>query len=135
MTPFPQPQGTQCASARLDEKQDNAMTAETIETQAEWKRVCALDEIPVLGSRVVASTVHGSIAVFRNADSEVFALRDKCPHQGGPLSQGIVHGRSVTCPLHNWRIQLDDGEAIAPDVGCAHSFPVKVEDGAVYLHV
>lgn len=99
-----------------------------------WQKVCALDAIPQLGARVVKSA-HGNIAVFRNAVDEVFALLDKCPHRGGPLSQGIVFGRKVACPLHGWNIGLDDGNAVAPDVGCARSFPVKVENGLVLLEV
>jgi nitrite reductase (NADH) small subunit len=87
-----------------------------------------------LGARVVTSR-HGNIAVFRNADDEVFALLDKCPHRGGPLSQGIVFGRRVACPLHGWNIKLDDGDAVAPDVGCAKSFPVKIEHGVVMLNL
>jgi nitrite reductase (NADH) small subunit len=58
---------------------------------------------------------------------------DSCPHKGGPLSQGIVHGTSVTCPLHAWKIGLADGEAQAPDVGCVKRFEVKIEDGVVSL--
>ncbi len=107
----------------------------TLEADVDWKRVCAVDEIPVLGSRVVNSQAHGSIAIFRNGDGEVFALRDRCPHKAGPLSQGIVHGTTVTCPLHSWKIQLEDGQAIAPDVGCTKHFPCKVEDGAVFLQL
>jgi len=99
-----------------------------------WQKVCALDAIPQLGARVVKSA-QGNIAVFRNAGDEVFALLDKCPHKGGPLSQGIVFGRKVACPLHGWNIALDDGNAVAPDVGCARTFAVKIEDGAVYLRV
>jgi nitrite reductase (NADH) small subunit len=99
---------------------------------AEWMRVCAFEDIPVLGARVVR-TAHDDISVFRNDTDEVFALLDKCPHKGGPLSQGIVHGRSVTCPLHNWKIDLANGEALSPDSGCARSFPVKIEGGAVLL--
>jgi nitrite reductase (NADH) small subunit len=98
----------------------------------EWTRVCALEEIPVLGARVFR-TAREDISVFRNDADEVFALHDKCPHRGGPLSQGIVHGRSVTCPLHNWKIDLVNGEAIAPDAGCARVYGVKVVDGAVML--
>ena len=97
---------------------------------AEWTTVCALEDIPVLGARVIR-TGREDISVFRNDSDEVFALHDKCPHRGGPLSQGIVHGRSVTCPLHNWKIDLTSGEALAPDVGCARAFRVKVEKGAV----
>jgi nitrite reductase (NADH) small subunit len=99
-----------------------------------WIRVSAVIDIPPLGARVVKSA-HGDIAVFRNADDEVFALRDKCPHKGGPLSQGIVYGKHVACPLHNWSIGLDDGKAMAPDEGCAERFPVKVENGFVYLRI
>ena len=97
-----------------------------------WIKVCALDEIAPQGSRVVASS-QGDIAIFRTADDSVFGLHDKCPHKGGPLSQGIVHGRKVACPMHNWNIELDSGCAVAPDQGCAREFPVKVEDGRVWL--
>ena len=100
-----------------------------------WKRICPLDDIPRLGARVVQRASGGDIAVFRNAEDEVFALHDKCAHKGGPLSQGIVHGRKVTCPLHGWNIGLDDGHAVAPDVGRCDTFKVKVEHGDVYLAV
>jgi len=99
-----------------------------------WRTICALEDIPRLGSRVVQSTA-GDIAVFRTADDAVFALHDRCPHKGGPLSQGIVHGRQVTCPLHGWKTRLDDGNAVAPDVGCTKPFAVKVEDGLVLLKI
>lgn len=105
-----------------------------MKTAAEWKTICALEEIPRLGSRVVKSAA-GDIAVFRSADDEVFALHDKCPHKGGPLSQGIVHGRQVACPLHGWKIGLEDGHAAAPDTGCTRPFAVKVEDGRVLLKI
>jgi len=98
----------------------------------QWLEVCDLTEIPQLGARVVN---HGelAIAVFRNADDEVFALEDRCPHKGGPLSQGIVHGRRVTCPLHGWNIELIAGCAVPPDVGCAREFPIKLEGARVWL--
>lgn len=97
-----------------------------------WHQVTALEEIPLQGSRVVNSA-QGEIALFRTADGEVFALRDKCPHKGGHLSQGIVFGKKVACPLHSWHINLEDGNAVAPDVGCARKYPVKVEGGMVYI--
>jgi nitrite reductase (NADH) small subunit len=102
------------------------------DTMINWTDVLDVNDIPRLGARVVR---HGSldIAVFRNAADEVFALEDRCPHKGGPLSQGIVHGRKVTCPLHNWTLELDSGCAAAPDEGCAREFPVKVEGGRVWL--
>lgn len=100
----------------------------------QWIRACSIDDIPALGARVVKSG-QGDIAVFRNAADEVFALADKCPHKGGPLSQGIVFGRKVACPLHSWNIQLEDGCAEAPDVGCTRRYPVKVEAGEVFLQI
>ena len=95
--------------------------------------VCKVTDIPILGSRIVKREGETDIAIFRNDKDQVFALLDKCPHKGGPLSQGIVHGESVTCPLHSWKISLADGQAQAPDVGCAVRFEVKVEDGYVHL--
>ena len=99
-----------------------------------WIDIGRLDDIPVLGARVV-KTNSGDVAVFRTAGDHVFALHDKCPHKGGPLSQGIVHGTSVTCPLHNWVIGLDTGEARGNDKGCAHRFDIKLADGRVFLDV
>lgn len=100
-----------------------------------WRRVCAVGDIAVLGARTLEHPEHGAIALFRNADDEVFALLDRCPHKGGPLSAGIVHGRSVTCPLHNWRIRLEDGEAVEPDSGCARRFDARVDDGQVFVRL
>ncbi|HED51915.1 MAG TPA: nitrite reductase small subunit NirD [Gammaproteobacteria bacterium] len=97
-----------------------------------WIEVGKVEEIPLQGARVV-SRAEGDIAIFRTVDDEIFALRDKCPHKGGPLSQGIVHGKRVACPLHDWKIHLDSGEAVAPDEGCAARYPVKVENGVVML--
>ena len=97
-----------------------------------WSEIGPLSDIPRQGARVV-KTDAGNIAVFRTVDDEVFALRDKCPHKGGPLSQGIVSGKRVACPLHDWKINLDSGVAVAPDEGCAARYPVKVKDGQVSL--
>ena len=107
-------------------------TSAPISPSAQWRRVCSLADIPQLGARVV-KTALGNIAVFRNDADEVFALDDRCPHKGGPLSQGIVFGERVACPLHGWAIQLSDGCATAPDEGCTQRFPVNVDDGDVYL--
>lgn len=103
-------------------------------TMTQWLDVGRLDEIPPLGARVV-NTAHGDVAVFRTADDHVFALNDQCPHRGGPLSQGIVHGHRVTCPLHNWVIDLAEGSAVAPDEGHAACHDVKVEEGRVWLRL
>lgn len=99
----------------------------------EWTAVCELTDIPVLGSRRVSRAQGLEVAVFRNDHDEVFALLDRCPHKGGPLSQGIVFGNSVACPLHNWTIGLGTGQAAAPDEGCTPKFTVKVEAGKVFL--
>ena len=98
-----------------------------------WKKICLVQDIPVLGARCVARPQGMDVALFRNDQDEVFALLDRCPHKGGPLSQGVVFGTSVACPLHNWIIGLDDGCAKAPDVGSTPRFSVKVENGAVHL--
>jgi len=97
-----------------------------------WIEVGRLADIPRLGARVVR-TASGNIAVFRTGSDEVFALDDRCPHKGGPLSQGIVSGHRVACPLHNWQIDLATGQACAPDEGCSGHIPLKLEDGTVYL--
>jgi nitrite reductase (NADH) small subunit len=99
----------------------------------EWTAICRVEDIPVLGARRVRRSVGADVAVFRTEDGRVFALLDRCPHKGGPLSQGIVFGEHVACPLHNWAISLVDGEARAPDVGCATRFAVRLEDGGVSL--
>ena len=98
----------------------------------DWVPVGRVADIPLEGARVVA-TGFGDIAVFRTATGALFAVEDRCPHRGGPLSAGIVHGEQVTCPLHNWVISLSTGLAEAPDVGCVRTIPVKVEDGTVLL--
>jgi nitrite reductase (NADH) small subunit len=100
---------------------------------SDWKPICRVDDIPVLGARRVQRTNACAVAVFRNAEDKVFALLDRCPHKGGPLSQGIVFGESVACPLHNWTIGLADGCAKAPDEGCTTKFQVKVDGGQVFL--
>ncbi len=99
----------------------------------DWKPICRVDDIPVLGARRVQRPAGADVAVFRTGDDSVFALLDRCPHKGGPLSQGIVFGEHVACPLHNWAISLVDGQARAPDVGCATRFAVQVQAGVVSL--
>lgn len=99
----------------------------------QWTPICRVDDIPVLGSRTVRRAVGLDVAIFRNAEGGVFALLDRCPHKGGPLSQGIVFDQRVACPLHNWTIGLADGCAQAPDEGCTPRFAVQVVDGVVHL--
>ena len=100
-----------------------------------WKEICKVEDIPVLGARRIERAQGGAVAIFRNAEDKVFALLDRCPHKGGPLSQGIVFGESVACPLHNWTIGLADGCARAPDEGCTPRFSVKIDAGVVHVDV
>ncbi len=99
---------------------------------SEWIEIGTIDDIPQLGSRIV-ETGDGDIAIFRTGDDRIFALKDRCPHKGGPLSQGIVHGGLVTCPLHNWTIDLATGEAVAPDKGCVRRYPLRIADDTMFL--
>lgn len=113
----------------------SATTAGPSPIDASFVPVCALADIPAQGARVVERPGHpdGNVAIFRTVDDRVFAVLDRCPHKGGPLSQGIVYGDRVACPLHNWSIQLADGEAVAPDAGCTRTFAVRVERGIVFV--
>ena len=98
----------------------------------DWIDVGDLNDVPLRGARVI-KTAQGCIAVFRTAEAEAFALRDACPHTGGPLSEGIVHGRSVTCPLHNWVISLETGQAQGADDGATETFALKIDGGRILL--
>ncbi|WP_282120617.1 nitrite reductase small subunit NirD [Ruegeria atlantica] len=97
-----------------------------------WIDIGHIDEVPVRGARLVKTHI-GCIAVFRTAEAEVFAATNNCPHKGGPLSEGIVHGQSVTCPLHNWVFDLNTGEAKGADDGSITTYPVRLEDGRILL--
>ncbi len=99
----------------------------------DWLDIGALRDIPLRGSRTIAVEGGEEIAVFRTGDDHVFALVNRCPHKAGPLSQGIVHGHSVSCPLHNWNISLASGEAQGEDKGCTPTIPVRVDGGRVLL--
>lgn len=97
-----------------------------------WLDIAALEDVPQRGARVV-KTAQGCVAVFRTASDEVYALNNSCPHKGGPLSEGIVHGASVTCPLHNWVFSLETGEAQGADKGRVQTYPARVENGRILL--
>ncbi|PLP60708.1 nitrite reductase (NAD(P)H) small subunit [Mesorhizobium loti] len=98
----------------------------------DWLDIGTLDDIPLRGARCV-KTPNGRIGIFRTHDDRVFAIEDHCPHKGGPLSQGIVHGAAVTCPLHNWVFSLETGEALGADEGAVKTIPVRVEDGRIAI--
>ena len=92
----------------------------------------SLEDIPRQGARLV-KTAQGCVAVFRTADDRVFALDDRCPHTGGPLSEGIVHGDRVTCPLHNWVFDMNSGAAQGGDEGRVRTYAVKIQQGRILL--
>ena len=99
-----------------------------------WTDVGAVTDIPLRGARRVPTPM-GDIAIFRTGDGKVFALVDRCPHKHGPLSQGIVHGHAVACPLHNWSIDLASGEPLGADrgKGCSPVVPLEVREGRLFL--
>lgn len=99
---------------------------------SDWIDIASLEDVPLRGARVV-KTVLGCVAVFRTREDEVFALNNACPHKAGPLGDGIVHGKFVTCPLHNWVISLETGEAQGEDEGRVPTYPARVENGRILL--
>ena len=98
----------------------------------DWIELGNISAVPRRGARCV-NTPGGKIAVFRTAEDQIFAIENRCPHKGGPLAEGIVHGASVTCPLHNWVFDLATGEAQGADEGSVRTYPVKVEDGVIFI--
>jgi nitrite reductase (NADH) small subunit len=101
-----------------------------------WKKIGPVTNIPIRGARRLCFGMGGKpIAVFRTGEDKFFALVDECPHKKGPLSEGIVAGKTVTCPLHSWVIGLDDGQAVAPDVGTAQPLSVRILNGDIYIHI
>jgi nitrite reductase (NADH) small subunit len=99
----------------------------------DWLDIGALAEIPARGARTVAIPGGEEIAIFRTGGGKVYALVNRCPHKAGRLSQGIVHGDAVACPLHNWRISLATGEALGEDRGCVPTIPVRVDAGRILI--
>lgn len=99
----------------------------------DWIDIAPLEDVPKRGARMV-KTAFGCVAVFRTGEDEVFALDNACPHKAGPLAEGIVHGKSVTCPLHNWVISLETGEAQGADDGRVTTYPARVENGRILLN-
>jgi nitrite reductase (NADH) small subunit len=99
-----------------------------------WVAIGSISDIPRRGARCV-DTPDGKIAVFRTADDRIFAIEDRCPHKGGPLSQGIVHGAAVTCPLHNWVISLETGKAQGADEGCVRTIPIKLDGDTLLIAI
>jgi nitrite reductase (NADH) small subunit len=105
-------------------------------SDANWKNIGPIANIPVQGARrLCMKHLSRPVAVFRTSDDEIFALIDECPHRKGPLSEGIIAGKTVTCPLHGWVIGLEDGAAVAPDEGSAQLLSVRLVGGNIYDHL
>src|SRR5262245_35035925 len=106
----------------------------TLQETRQWTRVCAVDDIPQRGGRAMMLG-DVNVAVFRTSHGGVMGMENRCPHKGGALSEGIVTGNQVICPLHGWRVDMVTGEAVKPDKGCVHVFPSFVQNGEVYIDV
>jgi nitrite reductase (NADH) small subunit len=99
----------------------------------DWLDIGPVEQISPGNARTLPVRGGEEIAIFHTLKNEFYALVNKCPHKQGPLSQGIVHGSVVTCPLHNWNISLQTGEALGEDKGCVPTIPLKVEAGRIFL--
>lgn len=101
-------------------------------SKTNWIAAGKVDDIPRSGARPL-NTGNGVIALFRTHDDRIFATANKCPHRGGPLAQGMIYGQRVQCAMHGWNVDLASGQAVAPDQGCVDTYPVKVEDGRIWV--
>ena len=99
-----------------------------------WYKVTNIDNVPFMGSRVV-EIADIEIAIFKTKDGSIFAINNTCPHKKGKLSEGLVHESIVTCPLHNWNVDLKSGEALGNDSGCTNVYETKIVDGIIYLGI
>jgi nitrite reductase (NADH) small subunit len=98
-----------------------------------WIRVTETGNIPLREGRSVRIGEE-EIAIFNLGESEFVAVDNACPHRGGPLCDGIVSGKVVTCPLHGYKVSLESGHVVKPDVAVkVNSYPVRVEDGVVLI--
>lgn len=102
---------------------------------ARWIALANVDDIPLREGRPV--TIDGrEIAVF-NLGDRFAAVENRCPHRGGPLADGIVIASAIVCPLHNWRIGLEDGNVVKPqhEPACVATWPARVESGRVLIQL
>ncbi|MCM3761698.1 nitrite reductase small subunit NirD [Alkalihalobacillus oceani] len=95
-------------------------------------KVARLDELTIgLGKKV--EIAGEEIALFKQEDQSVHAIQNRCPHKGGPLSEGIVSGEHVFCPLHDWKVNVRDGIVQAPDEGCVKRYEVEIAGEDIYI--
>ena len=113
-------------------------------TDHRWIRVTLVENLPlregravVLGGQEIALFNLGPAAEL-GAGTRVLATDNTCPHQGGPLCDGIVTGDSVVCPLHAWKLNLASGCVERPSSGrdhCVRTYPTRIEDGVVVIRL
>ena len=120
------------AQARIPADGDGRPGASSGVSAMRWIPIGSMSDIPQRGARCVETPI-GRIAMFRTAEDRVFALDDHCPHKGGPLSQGIVHGAAVTCPLHNWVISLETGKALGRRRRSVRTIPIKIDGDKLFI--
>ena len=103
-----------------------------------WLRITAAQSIPLREGRMV-DLGDREIAIF-NLGSRFFATDAACPHRGGPLCDGIVtsagKGHAVVCPLHGWKIDLETGRVLKPEVSVrVETYNVRVVEGIVEVEI
>lgn len=97
-------------------------------------KVAHVDEIPYqVGKEVSVDNIE--IAIFRLSSGKFKAVENRCPHKQGPLSEGIVSGEFVFCPLHDWKIDLTSGDVQKPDDGCVQTYSVEVMNNEVFIRI
>jgi nitrite reductase (NADH) small subunit len=98
-------------------------------------RSVLIGEVADLPQKLGKTVTIGSkeIAVFKLENGDIRAIENRCPHKGGVLAEGILSGEYVFCPMHDWKISVNDGKVQAPDVGCVQSYPVEVKGDQVYI--
>ena len=99
---------------------------------AKWYKITEIENIPFMGSRKV-EIGEIEIAIFKTRDGSIFAINNICPHKKGKLSEGLVHETQVTCPLHNWEIDLKTGLTLGNDKGCTRIYETRIEEGIIYI--
>ncbi len=97
-----------------------------------WIKIIQVEDVPVMGSRKVV-VGDDEIVIFKTRDESIFAVNNVCPHKQGKLSEGLVHDHMVTCPMHNWDIDLETGVVKDEDNSCTKKYETKVEEGVIYL--
>lgn len=99
-----------------------------------WIAVININEIPSMGSRVLYYKDE-EIAIFKTKNDSIHAISNLCPHKKGKLSEGLVHEEMVTCPLHNWDIDLNTGEAKGEDCDCTTTYETMIKEDLIYIKI